>query len=247
MKQSMHYGSLVISVLIGTALVIGLTTISGNAFGASPFPIMAMLSGFLATGILAGIISKDNTILEPGIAAIVVSIIAAIALPNLHLKGLADLQPASFWLVLANGVIMTFIGAWAGEQIQGDHSEKADTTTIEWGWIIGGAVVGVTLSMLLASSVVVLMGGGFKLTYHLVAFVVGLLFVGFLVGWRSPGITIREAAFAGFLTVIIDLDAIMLTLGLENEELTGLLMYGAVIGIIVSLIGGFIGEKIQSN
>ncbi|MBI3258850.1 MAG: hypothetical protein HYZ54_05180, partial [Ignavibacteriae bacterium] len=70
---------------------------------------------------------------------------------------------------------------------------------------------------------------------------------GILVGWRSPGVTIREAALAGFLTVIIDLDAIMLTLGSENEELSMLLMYGAGIGIVVALIGGFIGEKIQSN
>ncbi len=247
MQRTMQYGSLAISVLIGTALVLGLATISGKSFGAPPFPIMAILSGFIVTGIIAGIVSKEKTILEPGIAAIIVSIITAFVLPTLQLKGLVDMQPASLMLVLANGVIMTFMGAWAGEYIQGEEDTKADTTSIEWGWIICGGIIGVAVSMLLASSVVVLIGGGFKLSYHIVAFIIGLFCTGILVGWRSPGVTIREAALAGFLTVIIDLDAIMLTLGLENDELNSLLMYGAAIGIVVTLIGGFIGEKIQSN
>ena len=247
MRRSMQLGSVGISALIGTVLVLGLSYISGSKFATPPFPIMAILSGFIATGIIAGIISKEKTILEPGIAAIIVSIISAFVLPSFQLKGLMDMNQASFWLVLANGVIMTFMGAWAGEYIQGEEDTKAETSSIEWGWIICGGIIGVAVSMLLASSVVVLLGGGFLLSYHLVAFIVGLFCTGMLVGWRSPGITIREAALAGFLTVIIDLDAIMLTLGLENEQLTSLLMFGAAIGVVVALIGGFIGEKIQSN
>ena len=247
MRRSMQLGSVGISALIGTVLVLGLSYISGSKFATPPFPIMAILSGFIATGIIAGIISKEKTILEPGIAAIIVSIISAFVLPSFQLKGLMDMNQASFWLVLANGVIMTFMGAWAGEYIRGEEDTKAETSSIEWGWIICGGIIGVAVSMLLASSVVVLLGGGFLLSYHLVAFIVGLFCTGMLVGWRSPGITIREAALAGFLTVIIDLDAIMLTLGLENEQLTSLLMFGAAIGVVVALIGGFIGEKIQSN
>lgn len=247
MRRSLQLGSVGISALIGTVLVLGLSYISGSKFATPPFPIMAILSGFIVTGIVAGIISKEKTILEPGIAAIIVSIISAFVLPSFQLKGLMDMNQASFWLVLANGVIMTFMGAWAGEYIQGEEDTKAETSSIEWGWIICGGIIGVAVSMLLASSVVVLLGGGFLLSYHLVAFIVGLFCTGMLVGWRSPGITIREAALAGFLTVIIDLDAIMLTLGLENDQLQSLLMFGAAIGVVVALIGGFIGEKIQSN
>lgn len=247
MRRSLQWGSVVISALIGIVLVLGLSYISGSKFATPPFPIMAILSGFIVTGIIAGIISKEKTILEPGIAAIIVSIVTAFVLPGFQLKGLVDMQSASLLLVLANGVLMTFMGAWAGEYIQGEEDVKAETSSIEWGWIICGGIIGVGVSMLLASSVVVLLGGGFNLSYHLVAFIVGLLCTGTLVGWRSPGVTIREAALAGFLTVIIDLDAIMLTLGLENEELSMLLMYGAAIGIVVALVGGFIGEKIQSK
>ncbi|MBS1536246.1 MAG: hypothetical protein JST20_00695 [Bacteroidetes bacterium] len=247
MRRSLQLGSVGISALIGTVLVLGLSYISGSKFATPPFPIMAILSGFIVTGIVAGIISKEKTILEPGIAAIIVSIISAFVLPSFQLKGLMDMNQSSFWLVLANGVIITFMGAWAGEYIQGEEDTKAETSSIEWGWIICGGIIGVAVSMLLASSVVVLLGGGFLLSYHLVAFIVGLFCTGMLVGWRSPGITIREAALAGFLTVIIDLDAIMLTLGLENDQLQSLLMFGAAIGVVVALIGGFIGEKIQSN
>ena len=248
MSRSLHVGSLAISTLLGTGLVLGLASISGSAFAAPPFPLMAVLAGFLATGFLTGIISKENTILEPGIAAIIISIIAAFFLPTLHLKGFATLTSADYWLIVANGVIMTFMGAWAGEQIQGDHAGKIDTSTIEWSWILSGALIGVMLSMILSSSVVILMAGGFGLTSHLIAFIIGLFIVGLLVGWRSPGITIREAALAGFLTVIIDLDALVLGIGVSSADLLyHLLIYGTSVGILVSLFGGYIGEKIQGT
>ena len=248
MRRSMHFGSLIVSTLIGTGLVFGLSIISASAFGAPPFPLLAILSGFLATGFLGGVISKENTILEPGIAAVIVGVLIATIVPSLQLKGFINLTGADYWLIASNGVIMSFIGAWAGEQVQGNHAGKADTSSLEWSWILSGAVIGVMLSMILSSSLVILIDSTYGLKYHLIAFLLGLFIVGFLVGWRSPGITIRESALAGYLTVIIDLDAIVMGIGVSSAELLyDLLIYGSIIGIVVSLVGGFVGEKFQSR
>lgn len=243
MNKLFNVTTFVVSIIVGCAFVILLAFISGSFFAAPRLPILAILSGFIIAGIAAGATSRQVTILEPGIGGVIVGIASFFLIQLLNLKAFLDLSSADLTLVMLNGIILTFVGAWIGEKLQSDISaDQPMEKKIEWGWILCGMIIGVTISMLLASTLVVLLG--VSLTILFICFLVGLLITGFLVGWRSHGVTIIEAALAGFLTVIVDIDIIVLTLVPIGRKTMGL---GILIGMIVTMIGGFIGEKIQGK
>ena len=79
--QDFSLKSVAISSVAGSLITVLMAYASGTSFAALPFPIMAVLAGFLITGILEGLVSKDVNLLEPTISAFVVSIVLYFALP----------------------------------------------------------------------------------------------------------------------------------------------------------------------
>jgi hypothetical protein len=217
---SLDIKSVLGALVIGLVSVFGLAWISGSAFVALPFPVLSVLSGFILTGMAAGLLSKGETIAEPGISSVLVSIALYFFLPGLHLQGFADLTPELMLTVGMNGVLLSFAGAW--------------------GWVLAGTILGIMVTILMSTLFIVLFG--LKTDPQFIGFVIGLLSTGFIIGFRSPGITIKEAALAGFFALVIDLD--VLTIALVPPSFDGI-MISLVLGTVLAMVGAWIGEKVQ--
>ena len=231
---SLDIKSVLGALVIGLVSVFGLGWISGSAFVALPFPVLSVLSGYILTGMAAGLLSKGETIAEPGISSVLVSIALYFILPGLHLQGFADLTPELMLTMGMNGVLLSFAGAWAGEKFQGtQEGEASEEQVMEWGWVLAGTILMSTLFIVVF---------GLKTDPQFIGFVIGLLSTGFIIGFRSPGITIKEAALAGFFALVIDLD--VLTIALVPPSFDGI-MISLVLGTVLAMVGAWIGEKVQ--
>lgn len=252
MSKTFDVKSAGISVVVGTACVVLLTWWSGADFRSPVFPFMGMLAGFIISGLLVGFVSKEETIAEPGVASLAVGALSYVILSSMELKCFSMLQGDVFTtnilLVIFNGIILTFAGAWAGEKFQGTFEKKsADDTTeyLEWGWIISGSILGITISLIVAN--LILKVAGLVYTPFFLALVLGLFITGLVIGWKSPGVTVKEATLAGFITTVLNLDIFKLSLDPDTNYLTTTTVIVALAaGLVSSYIGGIVGEKIQS-
>ncbi|MBI5324084.1 MAG: hypothetical protein HZB41_02185 [Ignavibacteriae bacterium] len=246
MNSGFSLKALIISIVVGTIIIIFFSWASGNQFDTSLFPVLAMLTGFIITGFTIAIISKGITIIEPALGSIIVAGITYFILPSLQIKGFTEITQDSDWIIiLMNGVVLTFLGAWLGEMFQHGEIVKEESSSISfnWGWVFAGTVFGILICMII--SIIVNLIFGIEPLYFIIPFFAGLFFTGIMVGLKSPGITIMEAGLAGFLTITILTSIVRLTLvtEIEYEYIFG----GLILGYIVSMLGGFAGEKIQSG
>lgn len=241
--KTIDFQSALISAFVGSVVTLFLAYISGSSFSALPFPIIAMMCGFVVTGIVEGILSKGVTILEPAIGAVLVGVVLFAVLPMMNVRGLIDLDNALVLVITMNGVLLAALGGWVGEKLQGTLDDDIpDEHPMDWGWVLCGAVLGTTLTMLVSSSLVVVLG--YHLSNHFAAFFGGLFVAGALIGIRSPGIAIKEAGVAGFVAVVLNIDIISVALGLLPIET---ILIGVVMGIFSTLLGSWVGEKIQES
>ena len=228
------------SLVIGLIAVFGLGWVSGSTFAALPFPVLSLLSGFILSGMVAGLLSKDETIAEPVISSVIVSLALYYFLPGLNLQGFADIHPEHILLIGLNGIMLSFAGAWAGEMLQGTMESASEVKHLEWGWVLAGTILGVMVSILVSTLLIIFLG--FVFTPLMIAFVIGLFITGFLIGYRSAGVTIMEAALAGLFTLVINVD--ILTLALVPPGFDEI-MIALILGGVLSMIGAWIGEKVQ--
>lgn len=235
-----------LAIILGTILVNLFGWLMGLIFHYPLVPILSMFTGYLITGFLVGIISKEITILEPGLGAILVSVISYFILSNIDIVGFSEMWDTDWLLVSINAIVLTFIGSWIGEMFQHGAIKKERSTipSIDWGWIIAGSIFGLIISFLIIIILLFILGPNPEQFY--IPFFAGLIITGLISGWMSPGVTIKEAGIAGFLSITIIFDIVRLTLYLDNEMPFWHIVGGLIIGFILTYIGGFIGEKIQS-
>ncbi|NUN10545.1 MAG: hypothetical protein HUU54_15325 [Ignavibacteriaceae bacterium] len=251
MKQSFDFKVASVSTLVGILLVLLMAWLTGNDFGTPVFPFMAILSAYIISGMVIGLISKGETIAEPGVASILTGIVTFFVINAMGLHGLSKLTGetlnVNMLLLTLNGIIMTFGGAWAGEKLQGTFESQAKgEKLIEWGWILAGTIIGVTVSLLLSTLIIKFFSA--YLTPLYLSLAIGIFVTGWIVGLRSPGVTIKEAAIAGILTAVINLDIFKFTLDPDTTALTTLSVIGTLLlGLIAALIGGVAGEKMQAE
>jgi hypothetical protein len=239
--KNIDFQSALISAFVGSVITLFLAFVSASSFSALPFPMIALLCGFVITGIVEGILSKGVTILEPAIGAVLVGIVLFIVLPMMNVQGFRDLTSAILLVALMNGVVLSALGGWIGEKLQGTLDDDIpDEHPMDWGWVLCGAALGTTITMLISSSLVVVLG--YHLFNHVLAFLSGLFIAGLLIGLRSPGLVMKEAGFAGFLAVVLNVDIISVALGMLSLEM---MLSGIVLGIFCTHIGAWVGEKIQ--
>lgn len=228
------------SLVIGLIAVFGLGWMSGSTFAALPFPVLSLLSGYILSGMVAGLLSKGETISEPVISSVIVSLALYFFLPGLNLQGFAEIHPENILLIGLNGIMLSFAGAWAGEMLQGTMESASEAQHLEWGWVLAGTILGVMVSILVSTLLIIFLG--FVFTPLMIAFVIGLFITGFLIGYRSAGVTIMEAALAGLFTLVINVD--ILTLALVPPGFDEI-MIALILGGMLSMIGAWIGEKVQ--
>lgn len=240
--QDFSIKSVLTSSVAGSLITLLMAYASGSSFAALPFPIMAILAGFLITGILEGLISRDVNLLEPTISAVVVSVVLYFALPALQLKGLLDMTPTLLVVILMNGIVLSALGGWAGEKLHGTIAYGVREEPVEWGWALCGIILGVTATMFTSSTLVIVLG--FKLMEHFAAYLIGLFLAGFIIGLRSRGVIFEEAGIAGFTTVVINVDIVCIALGMLDLPI---IAGGLAVGIIATYFGGWMGERVHSS
>ena len=251
MEKSFDVKAVFVAVIVGVLLVLGIMLTTGDKYATPVLPFMAMLAGFIVTGLIVGFMSKGETISEPGLASIVVGLIVYFVVPTFNLHCFISLTgktvSINLLLVVLNGIILTFIGAWVGEKLQGTYeNNQSSGTSLEWGYIIAGTVLGITISMLFANLIILIADA--SLSYLIFALLLGLGVTGFIIGLRSPGVTINEAIIAGIITVVLNLDIFKMSLDLNTDFLgKKWILLMVVLGTGVSFLGGFIGEKVQGN
>jgi hypothetical protein len=246
MSSGFNVKALLVSILVGTIVVLLFSWASGSQFDTSLFPVLAMLSGFIITGFIIGIITKGITIIEPGLGSIIVASITYFVLPSLQIEGFKEISQDTDWIIiLMNGVVLTFIGAWLGEMFQHGDLVKDDSKSLSfnWSWVFAGTVFGVSVSIIIA--IIIDFIFGHNPFYFMIPFFVNLFFTGIMVGLKSPGVTIKEAGLSGFLTITILISIVRLTLVTEIEF--EYIILGLILGYVVAMLGGFAGEKIQSR
>ena len=247
MKTKLNYGALLLSIILGSVIVILFSWVSGRLYATALFPVMALLSGFIISGFVIGIMTKEITIIEPGIGSIIVAIITYLIMPTFNLRGFEDVWKTDWLLIYMNAIVLTFIGSWLGEKFQhGDFDSKSTTSpTIDWGWIVAGTIAGLTVTLIMVNLLDLVLGP--NPNRFIVPYFISLLLTGLIIGWKSPGVTIKEAGIAGFLTITVVFDIVRVTLITTTEIGITYIIIGLILGFVVSLIGGYIGEKIQAS
>lgn len=243
----------------GVVFVVLFTWMNGNAFAAPTFPLLAMTSAFILAGIAYGYLSEGETVLEPALAAILVAIASYYIISALNLDSFDLLvQRGSYTYLMVvsflNGIVFTFIGAWAGEKLERTYDTETDVPAMRWGWIVSGVVLGFAVSLFLVNLVIWLFGlfgdpfaalesGNAWLMLFAVFF--GLLATGYFCAFRSPGDTSYEAAVSGLVTLILLIDVFVFALGGESILTYGRMVLVLVVGLLASLLGGYVGEWTQ--
>ncbi|MBI5464809.1 MAG: hypothetical protein HY966_07665 [Ignavibacteriales bacterium] len=237
----------VISAVIAGLVIVGASYfIVAPTFHSAEIQVLVMLVGYIGTGAIIGYFSPGVTINEASVGGLFVSILMYFILkitgaPELH-------SPTVNFLLLALGIGFAWVGGWAGEKLQGDESSAAEkhAAGFQWKWVVIGVVVGFALNILF----VFLLAPALKinLRFELAAFIISFVATGFVVGYKSPGVTITEPAVAGLISVVLDWIFLKFALGFTGETLsTSVLSVGLSIGFLFAMFGAWLGEKYQES
>lgn len=241
-QKSFEWKWMIIGTIVGVLLAVLLVYIMSETFHTYYVPTFIGLLSFIITGIIIGYKSPGYTLREPAVGG-ALAIIITLALVHYGFQ----YTPPVTQMVLAPviGFFFALIGGWVGEELQGSATRAAEKKSIaglEWAWIITGAIIGFILSN-------VFVFGFFALFHFGVSGILtslGLSFVctGIIVGYKSPGVTIKEAAIAGVLGVILNFLLVYYGFGADDIPVAYMAI-GLAGGFILSLIGGWLGEVMQ--
>ncbi len=227
-----------LGVIAGLAIVGASYFIVAPTFHSDEIQALVMLVGYAVTGVIVGYFSPGVTIKEATIAGFLV----LLAMLGLLYATKADLieNPSINLLLLMLGVAFSWVGGWVGEKLQGTTAD-AHTTSFQWKWVITGVVLGFALNVLF----VFLLAPAFRIDMNVIlaAFIVSFVATGFIVGYKSPGVTLKEPALAGLLSVAVDW--LFLEFGISLPVPGRYLVAGLAIGFLFALFGAWLGEKYQ--
>ncbi len=240
--QPLQWKWVIIGALVGLVIVGASYYIIEQTFHNLQIQILVMLVGCAVTGIVVGYFSPGVTIKEAAIGGAIV--VLAMTGFLYAVDAAVAKNVAINVLIIVLGIPVSWVGGWAGENLQGsevnlDEELKADK--IQWKWVITSVVVGFALNVLfvfLPSKIF-----NINLDVALVAFLVSFVIAGFIVGYKSPGVTIKEPAFAGIIAVIVEW--LFLEFGLKLDIAVPYLIAGLALGFLFTLIGAWLGEKYQ--
>ncbi len=245
-KGGLEWKWIITGIIAGTALCLSLYLMIAKTFHIPLIPTFMSLLGFVVMGIIVGFKSEGYTIKEPAIGGFVTLLLVGLILSFGFGVSFTTME---FIAAPVIGLILGLVGGWVGEQIQITPEElvkelEADKKGgLQWGWILAGTVIAFIFNAFFV------VGGFALLKFGMAGLLISLgasfLFAGLLVGYFSPGVTIMEAGIAGVLSVVMN--AIFLytfSLLMLNEMVVVLEMI--VGGFVLSLIGGWLGEKLQA-
>ena len=241
-EPALHWKWVILSVIAGFIIVGASYLIVAPMFHSGEVQAVIMLGGFIVTGAIIGYFSPGITINEASVGGALVMVLMLILLTIT--KAEIHFSKAINLLLLILGVGFSWVGGWAGEKLQGDESsaEEKHLKKFLWKWVLVGVVIGFALNVLfvfLLSTIFPPHIFKFASTGFIVSFVV----TGFIVGVKSPGVTLREPAVAGLLAVILDWVFLRFLILLSVPVMY--LIVGLIMGFMISFFGAWLGEKYQ--
>jgi len=237
----------VIAGVIAGLIIVGASYyIVAPTFHSPEIQALIMMVGFSITGVIVGYFSPGVTIREGGIAGglVMVLMLALLYGAGLDTDNLVNSEVIDILLLLL-GVGFSLGGTWAGEKLQEASESPTDEDhaddVFHWKWVLTGVVIGFALNVLFVFLTAPLFN--VSMSAALVAFLVSFLVTGFIVGYKSPGVTLKEPAVAGIFTVIIDWVFVefMINLPVDAADLVS----GLSLGFLFALLGAWLGEKYQ--
>ncbi len=232
---------------IGTVVGIVLTTllfqIMSDTFNSFYIPLFIGLLSYVVMGIIIGYKSPGYTIKEPAIGGVF-----AIIITTAILHYVFAYNPPEGQMIAAPFIafILALLGGWVGEELQGSQQRAAENKTIaglEWAWVVTGTVVGFILNNFFVYGLFALLR--FGVAGILISLGASFIIAGIIVGYKSPGVTIKEAALAGVFGVILNFLFIYFGFGAMLDM--QYLIIGLIGGFVLSFVGGWIGEEMQKR
>jgi hypothetical protein len=266
-EQSLHVKWVLFSVLAGIVIVGASYFVIAPVFKSIYVQALVMLVGFIASGAVIGFFSPGVTIKEAGIGGLIVSIVVLTAIsiarpadpivlqtaPGITVESTttATVEPKGQFsgvenlVMLALGVLFSLVGGWVGEKLQGDESKEYEKHAKHflWKWVVVGVIVGFVLNILFVFLLAPMLR--VNLSLLLIAFMASFVAAGFIVGFKSPGRTIKEPALAGLFVVLLDWIFLEFVILLHSDMPN--LVGGLFIGFLFTLLGAWIGERMQES
>jgi hypothetical protein len=231
-----------LSVLAGLILVAASYFIVAPMFHSGEIQVLIVLGGCILTGVIIGYFSPGITMNEASLGGALVMLIMYL----LRLITNAEFQFSNSMniLLLFLGMGFSWLGGWAGEKLQGDESsaEEKQSKKFIWKWVLVGAIIAFALNVLIVFILSRLFPAHLY-KFSTAGFIVSFVIMGFIVGYKSPGITLREPALAGFFAVL--LDWIYLRFIITYRVPGKYIAIGLIMGFIISLFGAWLGEVYQ--
>jgi hypothetical protein len=243
-EPKLQWKWVIMSVIAGLIIVGASYFIVAPTFHSGQVQVIVMLVGFIVTGTIIGYYSPGITINEASVGGALVMLVMLFLLyitkAEIHFSAAINL------LLLILGLGFSWVGGWAGEKLQGDDASAAEAKNQKflWKWVIVGVIVCFALNILFVFVLSKLfLVHLFKFAF--IGFIISFVVTGFLVGYKSPGVTLKEPAVAGLLAVLLDWVYLRYIVSLRVPAMY--LIVGLIIGFMISLFGAWLGEKYQQS
>lgn len=232
-----------IGVVVGIVIIGASFLIVAPTFHSVAIQALVVLVGFVVTGAVVGYFSPGVTIREAFFSGLILMFIFAIVfsiVPSVE----GQSKQLVFLLLVFSGLLAQ-AGGWMGEKLQGTLEEKVDAAAqkvgFQWKWVLAGLALGIALNILFVFLLAPLFN--INLSYIHLSFSISFVLLGFIIGYKSPGVTLKEPAVAGAIAVIGEW--LFLQYGLELPVPVGYIAFGVVEGFLLTLFGAWLGERYQ--
>lgn len=227
-----------IGVGVGAAVIGIIVGVTASAF-LNPFiPSIIACAGFIITGFIVGYYSPGTTIREAAVGGVILALLLLVILLTMFSQRVTFMQT---FATLVFGYLMAFLGGWVGETFQRERSVKR--RGMQWRWVGVGVIVSVVLNSLGVFGLAPLYN--YNLTAVFISFLVTFVLAGYIIGFFSAGVTIKEAALAGLFTILIDAGLVEFGLGLPVPLESMLIAMTS--GFLLSMVGAWAGEQFQMS
>lgn len=227
----------IVGVIVGAVVMAVIVGVAARGFQNLFIPSLIACIGFVVTGIIVGYYSPGVTLRE---AAVGGAILAALLLGSLLTMFGHGMSAGQTIVTLLFGFVLTLVGAWVGESFQEDRAQQLKG--MQWRWVFIGVIVAVALNSLGVFGLAPMLN--YNLTAIFITFLVTFVIAGYLVGFFSAGVTIKEAALAGLITIFVDW--LLVEFGLEIPVPFSSMLIAMVSGFLFTMAGAWLGERMQA-
>jgi len=236
--SALQWKWVIIGVIAGAFIMGVIVGITAKSFHNVFIPSLIGSIGFVITGIVVGYYSPGVTIREAAVGGLILAVVVLFSLLTVFSQSITVFQTL---VTVVFGYLLAFVGGWVGENLQEERAEQ--TRGMQWRWVGAGIVVALILNSIGVFVFAPLFN--YNLTAIFVSFLVSFVIAGYVVGYSSAGVTIKEAAVAGLATVVIDWALVSFGLGMSvpfRETIIGL-----TAGFLLSMLGAWAGEWLQAS